>query len=447
MISPQHLRRIRGLLLAGLTVLAVGAWLAMRTRAPESVKPPPPPTAPAMASPAEHVRDFPTPVRSLDATDLLALLQRSEAAEHDGMDDELRALLLEELIKSNPRLAAGYIAGLPAGPVRDAWLDRLVPAWLQANFPAALSWARNLPEDAMKARALVHLSYRWMEQDPVAVAEYALTQRKTNGQLLNTLASQWARRDPQAAVEWVANLPDELQRRRLFTSMVATWAESSPSAAALFAGNLAAEDGRDEAIITVVSGWAQRDPVAAAQWVASFLPGRLQEQAILQVVPALVERNPLEAAQWLGTLSNGPAGDVAIASFSSLMANRDPALAFSFAEGITADRLRLQRMEAAARRWLAADPVAARKGLETADLPLALRARLLALPGRSHAKPRRREARLTLRPPRQPNTPGPTFRRMTCIRSASAFRAQSKPFHPTCIATVRKKSPNVVFLS
>ena len=294
----------------------------------------------------------------------------------EALRDHGLKLVMESWTQSDPEAAATWLQGFER-PSRNGLLDEVIAGWSTARYDEALSWARDRADGSVKERALIHLSYRWLETDPRQAMEYAWKLQSATHQLVTTLASEWARRDPQAAAGWAAQLPEGPPRAQVIASLTAAWAESSPRDAAVFAASLPAGETQTEAMVSAISGWARLDPPQAVQWAMLFPESGMRELAFTHVVPAWGERDAASAAEWLVQMPDGPGKDAAFDAFSGAMVDRYPSIALTFAQSISDNLVRRARSDFVARRWLAASPEAAMIGLRQAKLPDDVLARLI----------------------------------------------------------------------
>ena|SRR5688572_11996500 len=252
-----------------------------------------------------------------------------------------------------------------------------IPAPQDRDFAAAIEAAVRNGEELNDDRAVFALGYRWVAVDPEAALAFVLKMPADHTLLLVALVDEWTRHDPLSAAEWAARLPEGPQRTRVLPSLVAAWAENAPTTALQFANSLPPDDAKNDAILSAVSGWARQDPPAVLQWARQYLQGAQQEQAYTQALFAWSHLDAVAAAEWLRGMPDGRTWDSATSVLSGTLVDRYPALALSLAGNIADPGLREQRIENVARRWLAADRVAAEEALIRSDLPIGVVSRLL----------------------------------------------------------------------
>ena len=86
----------------------------------------------------------------------------------------------------------------------------------------------------------------------------------------NSVVSQWAASDPQAAGDWAATFPEGKTRGQAFENLINTWGQSDPTAAASWISGLAESPSRDQAVSVFSRRIIASDPQAATQWAATI---------------------------------------------------------------------------------------------------------------------------------------------------------------------------------
>jgi hypothetical protein len=287
----------------------------------------------------------------------------------ETLQAEVARYLVPRIVKDNPASAAGLVASLSSEQARHELLGQVLGAWSNAGWEAGLAWAQQLPESPLKEEALIHLSYRWLEVNPRDAVTYAASLSACNSQLVATLASQWAMRDPSAAANWAANLPDTAARRKILPSLIASWARQSPPDAAGFVAGLPPDDVDDQALISVVSSWSRQDPRSASAWLSGLPDSSSKQRALAQIATIWAGSDPQAAETWLRSEWLGDSRDAAIAGFSNVVARTSPEKAFDWAEQMQDERFRERQLESIAMRWLEKDSAGARHAIQRSSLP------------------------------------------------------------------------------
>ena len=146
-------------------------------------------------------------------------------------------------------------------------LDRLVE---QGDPQDAFTWAEALPDDL--PHGYRHLVFRKIAlvigpNDPLLVAQWLEPSRMTRyGQAgFRILARTWANHDPEAALAWAIDQPDDRARFLSVKFGFERWYENDPTAARAWLEHVAAGTDVDAAYLMIGLLDAGKDPVTAAQ--------------------------------------------------------------------------------------------------------------------------------------------------------------------------------------
>ena len=247
-------------------------------------------------------------------------------------DPRLRSALLEQNALrdlGHPRLNLPFALALPSGPLRRERFQTLLANWAKTDPSAALAWSRAHADDpdVPGATARIHaaiLGNIARDEPATALAEWkALPDGPTKTEAVSTIGEAWGRSDPVAAFAWMAE-QDALAGRKTYPD--------NPRQSTFYA-------------------WSREQPLAALRWAET------QEEFVAHGYLLLISG--------AGSNSEGPPLRDTVELYAQL---RDP---------VHRDRMLPWQL----RRWLAADPSAARAWIEKSDaLTAEQRAKLLAPP-------------------------------------------------------------------
>jgi hypothetical protein len=228
---------------------------------------------------------------------------------------------------------------------------------------------------------------RWAELDPAVATEAAGNLRPLPSQVLKSIASEWAAKDPAAARDWVLSVPrgprqleavigfcrglakhdpaaalawlSQSPYRTAATDAYETiflaWASAAPASAAASAAALPSAQGRFHAIHSVSRIWADQAPKAALAWA-----GGLQRSSSTAAVQAIFEqwgrRDPRSAAEEALAMPEGPLRSAALGSVAYSIAEDDLEAAQALVAQVTSLGSRTQLMSAISRRLAESGP-------------------------------------------------------------------------------------------
>ncbi len=179
---------------------------------------------------------------------------------------------------------------------------------------------------------------------PVAISKLDALTGAARANAIDSIASAWAVREPEAALAWVAAQPDS---RGALTRAFERWVWRSDFAARAWADALPAGDTRDalqlqlaqslgrigkpadavqvlaraghaaapQTLDRLAGEWAAVDPRAAADWAIAQPLGPAQSSALAGVVGAWAGNDPHAVESWLAQFPPGDARDRSVAAF------------------------------------------------------------------------------------------------------------------------------------
>ena len=219
--------------------------------------------------------------------------------------------------------------------------------WARSDPQAALAWASTHSQGLSAQFVMSGAMIGWWEKDPRAAEEYVATRvNTTEGRHeLSALASRIFNSDPQRAKDWVAGLSDAEARRRGDNIIATQMAWSDPKAAVDWAADLPG-DVRSEVLSSSVSQWANTDPAGTAKWLEG---------------------------------TNGIVRDDALGGYVYVIAAKDPAAGLNLAMTIGETSKRDRAVESIVKNWMGRDLNSAIAWIQSTALPDETKQRLAAL--------------------------------------------------------------------
>ena len=304
----------------------------------------------------------------------------------------LQQIALQNLAQRDPRAAIARLADLPRGEARQQFLQTVARSFGEHDVAGALAWARSLqpPEpgvlvaviqgvaanDPMRAIDLAAEIPSPMEQmqalqtaymsatmrDPTLFAPLleralALPNAGQKQMVVQSLAGNWAMRDPAKATEWlVAN--GSRAPADVVTQVASQYARVDPARAASYAQRMPSE-ARGPWLRGVASSYAQTDPRGALDWVEQFRGSAEYDEAAVAVVQSTAYLDPAAAARLVDSIARDDYRRSQAANVATSWASRDPAAAASWAAGQRDPQTRMTAVNGVALAWASQDPAAA----------------------------------------------------------------------------------------
>ncbi len=196
----------------------------------------------------------------------------------NGDAGHLRSVLTE-VAKNDPGMAqrfAGAYAGQHPDLASNAYLSALDGVMSTGNYEGAqrLIAAANVPNDEQR------------------------------NMLLNFLAGEWARYQPENAAAWALTLPAGAVREQTLDAVGQAWSDIDPARAAEFAVHLPPGTARQTALRQAISKWTMDDPLRAGEWVLQYNAHGDFDQALAALATSsnVMNRNVSLALGWAGTI-------------------------------------------------------------------------------------------------------------------------------------------------
>lgn len=239
----------------------------------------------------------------------------------------------------------------------------LFARWAEVAPEEAMAFAQTMGREGFFARPSILRS--WASTDPVAAARYYADnpddfggfggRRGAGGDAAGQIAREWAKQDPQAALDWALGL-DERASRDAVGDIFAQVALEDPAKAAEMAASLSG-DQLSEAHESIAREWSRKDWDAAEQWINS-LPTDQRDVAMAEAIQGLADSDPALAAAKVASLSDGEAIADAVRSVARNWSEVDPAATAEWLVQQNSEDLG-GPMRDTMRNWANDDPIAA----------------------------------------------------------------------------------------
>jgi hypothetical protein len=162
----------------------------------------------------------------------------------------------------------------------EAVLTRL-REWAGKDPESALAWGQQQPDNQERNEVLADACFQIARTDPRRAVMLAEQFHLNPDAVVENLVQQWAAKDLTAAYGWIAAQPADGQRNALATGLTFIWSQSEPLNAAQFVvQQMEPGPAQDEAIIMVLHQWALADRAAAGAWAQQFPESPLRNRAL-----------------------------------------------------------------------------------------------------------------------------------------------------------------------
>jgi len=222
-----------------------------------------------------------SPLESAHTQSLSSAPYGAHASEQPAWSEDEKERI-REWARNAPRSAADWASVLPPGANRRFVLETAAIAWGDCDPASAAQWAQGLNDEGERSLALADIAGEAVRTEPTLAIEIArgLPEAARN-EILPRAAREWTAQDPAAAVDWARQIPEEALRASVLAGIATVWSEQAPAAAAnLAVKELPAGRLQSDTIVSIVQRWAQQSPADAQVWVEQFPKGDLRETAM-----------------------------------------------------------------------------------------------------------------------------------------------------------------------
>jgi RNA polymerase sigma factor (sigma-70 family) len=238
--------------------------------------------------------------------------------------------------------------------------------WARQDPRAALDWARTLA-DQQQAGAYSGVLGTIAATDPREAATLALTLEpgQARNHILGEIAQSWARHSPDKALEWASTLSDA-EKKEATKLALESWSKTRPEDAAQFLD----QHPNPAHLELVATQWSRRDPESAANWIASKAKSPQRNSALAKTLWNWTTQTPQAATDWIEALPQGSSRDQAIAGLTTAAVEFDPRSALEWSLKISAPSFRNELTRHTLETWNRRDPEKARQWADQNQFPL-----------------------------------------------------------------------------
>ena len=179
--------------------------------------------------------------------------------------------VLSGVASVNPDIAISWLDDPDNKMVKLPFMGQILAGsiakeWVRSDPDAALAWANALPK-SQKAGAYTGVLGSLASTDPRRAASLAsnLAPGGSREHVIGEIAQSWAESSPKEALDWAATLEGKERQRALNTSL-GELARTDRESAAKFVESMDADE-RTTYLKSVSSEWASEEPAEAAEWV------------------------------------------------------------------------------------------------------------------------------------------------------------------------------------
>ena len=279
--------------------------------------------------------------------------------------------ILAGLAATDPNRAVAWLTDPDNNAQHQLWMGHslartLAEEWSRQDPDAALAWAATLDSGDLQTGAYSGIISNLLETDPARAASVAMdVESEDRPKLLGQIAESWAEQSPAEAVDWASTLEGR-DRRSAMSEAMAGWAQLSPENAAAYINDLSAEE-RSRHVGPVARSWAESAPAEAAQWLGAQPESESKADAMGHVMWNWTSNDPEAASIWLAEQPQGESFDRGALGLAKAATSAfdDPEAGVTWSSAIQNEELRATMTRHTLGRWMQQDPTAAQAWADT----------------------------------------------------------------------------------
>jgi len=186
----------------------------------------------------------------------------------------------------DPRGAAAWAYGLPAGEGRNTAITTTTTVWAQTDPKAAAAYVAGLSTEDAKNQGKLVIASAWAYQDPAAAAKWVdqFPEGTIRGLALEQVASTWAQDNSDEASQWLQRLPKGLSRDVAVGAFCKVIDATDPDVSFKWAETISDTAIRNQKLESAAASWLATNPSAARQSIIqSSLPENIKQQLMADV--------------------------------------------------------------------------------------------------------------------------------------------------------------------
>jgi hypothetical protein len=276
---------------------------------------------------------------------------------------------LGEWAAADPPAAIAWLQALPPGPDRDMLVPSVMPALARVDPARAFEILRENPGEKSGGHHHLEVILRWASKDlPAArTAVEGMRPGYARHSSMAALASGWAKFDPDAALSWALELPDQDARRWVIEAAIRNAENLDIETTTAKAKALPDERDQSALLASLVGVAAKRDPEEALALLGEISTTEMRESATTSVIYAIMRTDIDRAAALAETLA-GRSADQPIIEVAERLKFTDPARAAALSLKISSGSSN-SPLGGVLTTWLNTSPDAALAWIEKTKLP------------------------------------------------------------------------------
>ncbi|HZI30691.1 MAG TPA: hypothetical protein VFF11_00005, partial [Candidatus Binatia bacterium] len=256
---------------------------------------------------------------------------------------------------------------LEPGDGRQHAIQELCSRWAGTDTPAALTWAQSLSSEAERVAAFNQIVANWARKDPQAAVQFANQHPELSDVALGEIAKAWSQSDLTAATNWVESLPDGTKKDAALSALSEVWAENDPKGLASYALGLPAGEDQARYLTAACRQLAIRDLPGAVELLNQLSDAALRQDILEQAARGCDLFQLNQAAKYVAAMPAGADQNAAIKGLLARWIPADPETALNWLCSFPETNSQPEQVQSVIEAWSRREPAAAASWL--ANLP------------------------------------------------------------------------------
>lgn len=208
---------------------------------------------------------------------------------------------------------------------------------LAQDRSVAINLAEQLPDGPMRDGVIGTLAIEWGKEDPQAAVAWASEQLGANfvgDSTVRAIVWDWTARDPAAAEAWAMTLQEPTRQEQAIASIALSLVKTDIAAAARVAETMLPGERKFSTVSNIAFQWGRMDLGGATAWAAGLGTESGGDYALVQVAALKAVTGLDGALEWAQTLAAGSARDSALGGIAYFAAGLDVAQAQTIARSL-----------------------------------------------------------------------------------------------------------------
>ncbi|MES2980778.1 MAG: hypothetical protein V4727_00565 [Verrucomicrobiota bacterium] len=214
--------------------------------------------------------------------------------------------IIRGLVGTDPARATALLQEIPFSEERGQALEAMMPHLLKMGPEDSKKWIAGLGDERLRDGAVARFAEAMAKQDPAGTASWLMENLSdTSVRSMDEVYSEWAKKDPAAAVANFESLPEGEARLRALRGLVMVDARNNPQAAADLMNRFPA-DVTDRTVQHFIWNSFEKAPAIAANQIGRIQDERNRNRMYERAIGAWLERDQASAQTWINS-ANLPA--------------------------------------------------------------------------------------------------------------------------------------------